>query len=449
MRHRQIDLHQTDINGHDSYDQLCALASSGGLTASEWSRLADHLKVCSQCREELAKYQEIGTFGMALIAPTDPSLDLENEWSPESAVAKLMRRLQEQKESDIALDATPALVPMGNSRHWLPAMCFSHLNAALPYAAVIVLFATISVSLYFLGIRIAEQRSNARSQSGVQPVASLYALSRERADLQHELQSRSAKMESLSRELQEAKVAVTALEARKEATDETINRLERSSTDQEAENNVLRSQYRTAEQERLAISEKLKESEAILFSVQRNFDLLRDQHAADLVHIASLENQIGSVPHQPQRVDYVEARQLPSAGPELADLMGARDLFIADVYDIDKTGLPKKPFGRVFYTKGKSLLFYAFDLDRQPGVKAASTFQVWGRRGYGDTHPLNMGMMYLDNETSKRWMLKFSDTKALSQVDAVFVTIEPYGGSDAPKGRQLLYASLRTPANHP
>ena len=82
-------------------------------------------------------------------------------------------------------------------------------------------------------------------------------------------------------------------------------------------------------------------------------------------------------------------------------------------------------------------------------MKAASTFQVWGRRGYGDTRPLNMGMMYLDNETSKRWTLKFSDTKALSQVDAVFVTIEQHGGSDAPKGRQLLYASLRTPANHP
>jgi anti-sigma-K factor RskA len=88
-------------------------------------------------------------------------------------------------------------------------------------------------------------------------------------------------------------------------------------------------------------------------------------------------------------------------------------------------------------------------LDRQPGVKTASTFQVWGRRGYGDTHPLNMGMMYLDNETSKRWMLKFSDAKALSQVDAVFVTIEPHGGSNEPKGRQLLYASLRTPPNHP
>ena len=449
MRHKQPDIHQTDTNGHDPYDQLCALASSGALTASEWSRLADHLKVCSQCREELAKYQEIATLGLSLIAPIDPSLDVESEWSPESAVAKLMRTLQEQEESDAGPATRPDVATIGRSRRWLPTMPLSHLNTALPYAALVVLLAVISASLYFAGIRIGERRANAYSQSSIQPIASLETLSRERTEVEHELQSRSAKMESLFRELQDAKAAVSTLASRKKATDETINRLERTSTDHEIEDNLLRSQYRTAEQERLAVSETLKASEANLLTLQRNFDLLRDQHAADLVHIASLENKIGSISHEPQRVDYVEARQLPSNEPELADLMGARDLFIADVYDIDKTGLPQKPFGRVFYTKGKSLLFYAFDLDRQPGVKTASTFQVWGRRGYGDTHPLNMGMMYLDNETSKRWMLKFSDAKALSQVDAVFVTIEPHGGSNAPKGRQLLYASLRTPPNHP
>jgi hypothetical protein len=449
MRHKQPDIHQTDTNGHDSFDQLCALASSGALTASEWSRLADHLKVCSQCREELAKYQEIGTFGLSLIAPTDPSLDVESEWSPESAVAKLMRTLQEQEESDARPATRPVLATMGNSRRWLSTMSLSHLNTALTYAAVVVLFAVISTSLYFSGIRIGERRANAHSQSSIQPIASVEALSRERTELEHELQSRSAKMEFLSRELQDANAVVGTLASRKKAMDETINRLERTSRDHEVENNLLRFQYRTAEQERLAVNETLKASEANLLTLQRKFDLLRDQHAADLEHIASLESKIGSISHQPQQVDYVEARQLPSNEPELADLMGARDLFIADVYDIDKTGLPQKPFGRVFYTKGKSLLFYAFDLDRQPGVKTASTFQVWGRRGYGDTHPLNMGMMYLDNETSKRWMLKFNDAKALSQVDAVFVTIEPHGGSNAPKGRQLLYASLRTPPNHP
>src|SRR5712671_4772845 len=171
MRHKQPDIHQNDTNGHDPYDQLCALASSGALTASEWSRLADHLKVCNQCREELAKYQEIGTFGMSLIAPTHPSLDVEREWSPESAVAKLMRTLQEQEESDAGPATRPVVATMGSSRRWLPTMPLSHLNTALPYAAVVVLFAVISTSLYVSGIRIGQQRENARSQSGIQPVA--------------------------------------------------------------------------------------------------------------------------------------------------------------------------------------------------------------------------------------------------------------------------------------
>ena len=60
--------------------------------------------------------------------------------------------------------------------------------------------------------------------------------------------------------------------------------------------------------------------------------------------------------------------------------MGARKLYIADVFDVDSGSRTRKPFGRVFYTQNKSLIFYAFDLDHEPGVKNASTFQVWGQR---------------------------------------------------------------------
>jgi len=60
--------------------------------------------------------------------------------------------------------------------------------------------------------------------------------------------------------------------------------------------------------------------------------------------------------------------------------MGARDLYIAEVYDVSTDGATQKPYGRVFYTKGRSLVFYAYDLDQQAGAKNA-TFQAWGRRG--------------------------------------------------------------------
>ena len=82
-----------------------------------------------------------------------------------------------------------------------------------------------------------------------------------------------------------------------------------------------------------------------------------------------------------------EASQIPGSGlnqPGGVAIDGSGNLYIADIMDVDGTGNSRKPFGRVFYTKTKSLIFYAYDLDRQPGVKRASTFQVWGRTGSGD-----------------------------------------------------------------
>jgi hypothetical protein len=81
--------------------------------------------------------------------------------------------------------------------------------------------------------------------------------------------------------------------------------------------------------------------------------------------------------------------QLLAHDRDIRDLMGARDLYVAEVYDVGDNGTTKKPYGRVFYTKGKSLIFYAYDLDQQ-GIKRAITFQAWGRRGPDRQQALNL-----------------------------------------------------------
>ena len=128
--------------------------------------------------------------------------------------------------------------------------------------------------------------------------------------------------------------------------------------------------------------------------------------------------------------------------------MGARDLYIAEVYDVAGTGVTKKPYGRVFYTRGKSLIFYAYDLD-QAAVKRVNTFQAWGRRGPDREQAVNLGIFYEDNASRKRWILKFDDPKTLAQIDAVFVTVEPNGGSHKPSSKPLLFAYLKINPNHP
>jgi len=130
-------------------------------------------------------------------------------------------------------------------------------------------------------------------------------------------------------------------------------------------------------------------------------------------------------------------------------LMGARELYVAEVIDVGKDAATKKSYGRIFFTKGKSLIFYAYDLDRQPGVKNASTFQVWGQRGPDREQALNLGVLYEDSVSKKRWILKFDDPQKLAQIDAVFVTVEPNGGSAKPSSKPFLYAYLKVNPNHP
>ena len=134
---------------------------------------------------------------------------------------------------------------------------------------------------------------------------------------------------------------------------------------------------------------------------------------------------------------------------DIRELMGARDLYIAEVHDVAGNAETDKTYGRVFYTKGKSLIFYAYDLDQEAGLKSASTFQAWGRRGTDKQRALSLGVFYEDNTIKKRWILKFNDPKALATIDAVFVTVEPNGGSHHPSGKELLFAYLRVNPNHP
>jgi hypothetical protein len=144
-----------------------------------------------------------------------------------------------------------------------------------------------------------------------------------------------------------------------------------------------------------------------------------------------------------------QQQELLAHDRDIRELIGARDLYVAEVYDVARTGATQKPYGRVFYTKGKSLIFYAYDLDQQTVAKNANTFQVWGRRGPDREQAFPLGIFYEDNASKKRWVLKLDDPKLLAQIDAVFVTVEPNDKSRKPSGKPLLFAYLRVDPNHP
>jgi hypothetical protein len=171
-------------------------------------------------------------------------------------------------------------------------------------------------------------------------------------------------------------------------------------------------------------------------------DLLRFTTGGDLV--AELTR---AAKDQEQTID--QQQEFLSHDRDTRELMGARDLYITEVYDVARTGETQKAFGRLFYTRGKSLVFYAYDLDQQPGRKDARAFKAWGHRGRDRKEALNLGVFYEDNISKKRWELKFNDSRTSQQIDAVFVTVKPHGGSEKPSGNPFLFAYLKLGPNHP
>ena len=213
----------------------------------------------------------------------------------------------------------------------------------------------------------------------------------------------------------------------------------------------LRSE-RDAVQARLQkLQSDLADSQATAAGLRQEVALLRnhaDDLAANLVadhmRLTEISAELNAKSEALER-----EQQLLAAGRDIRNLMGARNLHIVDVYDTDMKGNNRRAFGRVFYTEGKSLLFYAFDLSKGSASDAKQSFQAWGERFGNGREAVNLGIFFVDDKTQKRWTLKVDDPALLAQIDSVFVTVEQPGGGKKPSGHRLLYAYLSNSANHP
>jgi hypothetical protein len=230
--------------------------------------------------------------------------------------------------------------------------------------------------------------------------------------------------------------------------------LEDRSNDLSIVNSQAEGRLQAVSQQRDALNAQLQ-SEAQAFEGDRaELTKLRTERDETLLRTASMEarNKELDIENREQERRLKDAEQYLSSDRDIRELMGARKLYIADVFDVDGSSRTQKPFGRVFYTQGKSLIFYAFDLDRQTKILNASSFQVWGQREAPEgeqASPMNLGIFYMDSEANRRWVMRFDDPKQLAEIDAVFVTVEPHGGSQKPTSKPFLYALLRNEANHP
>lgn len=436
----------SEMGPHDEFLELCALSTSGELTDEEQKNLQGHLAECPDCRQALKEFEAAASIGVPLL---HSQLSGHDSSEPGVAPSELSRANPprttehvEPKEREAVQWSSGLRLPNGNGHRQLPL----HWNYVwMPFAAAVVLTVALGIYSYQFGKHKGQEVAQIRLNTpAVSPDTRVDALERQLSDVSHErevlkaqLAQRDATITGLQRQVTEQAAVLGEVKNAQGSLEQTLQ------NDQAEKQQVA--------QERTSIIQKLDAAQASLQKTQAELDALRQQRSQDQSRAESLEAQIrdlhGQLRDQEQTVG--KQQELLAHDRDIRDLMGARDLYIAEVYDVARDGQTQKPYGRVFYTKGKSLIFYAYDLDQQPGLKNASTFQAWGSHGPDRQKATSLGVFYEDNLAKKRWVLKFDDPKKLEQIDAVFVTVEPNGGSHKPSGKPLLFAYLKVDPNHP
>jgi hypothetical protein len=439
---------------HEQFLELCAASIAGELTGGERKKLIEHLKSCAACRKALEQFKISAKASIPAaadeiheVAGMDPPLPTEK------AEAAFFARFDE--EGGFRTSETnnrPAELAMGPDRREPNAPSGAEWGQLwMPLVAIILFGLALGVASYRIGIRRGVETAAVQQNDG-----SLARLEEQLSDAGHEREQFRTEVAARDRSIAELRkeiVEVSASTKRKEGA--TIDR-EKTTDSQRIESaavklEALQRQLDAEQLERSRQATRAAEMEARLNELSKQ---LKENQVAVVQQKRDLDEREGTINQQKRQLDDQEGtigrqQDLLAHDRDVREVMGARNLYVVDVYDIAGTGETNKPYGRLFYTKGQKLLFYAYDLDQAAGLKRASTFQAWGQRGPDKNHALNLGIFYEDNAANKRWVLKSNDPKTLAEIDAVFVTVEPDAHSHKPRGKEVLFAYLRIDPNHP
>ena len=412
---------------HQEFVTLCALFYSGEISEEEWALLQIHMGFCDSCHDRFLEYERITSDVIpAMAASAASDLDNASEESPNSIKAAEQRLMSHLNSTSVEQER-----PRRRRIGW-----------QVPGA----LIAACAIGLACLaGMRFIH---NQRQSTG-QPVAAVSAQepptrpvpSTQETDAERALEQSQQEVASLRQQ-------ISLSEDRFKQSSLTTASIEKQLQAEQAQRNQISGQIEALDQQLAAAQTEARSLRDKLASASTDIT----QQAA---RATALETKVHELTVSLEEKDVAindKDRMLAldkdflAHDRDIRDLIGARNLYIADIFDMNENGKTAKPFGRIFYTEDRSLVFYGFDLEKQPGLKQNVAFQVWGSSS--DKPAVSLGLFYQD-DTHKRWVLRCNDAKTLARLNMVFVTVEPPGGSERPTGKQLLRAYLQIQPNHP
>jgi hypothetical protein len=400
---------RSGLPGHEEYEALAALAAGGRLEGAEFNDFRTHLKDCSECR---ADYQEFrGLVTQALPQAQGTFRQKLAEILTRPAEYSRERFLRRARAEGVVFPSQVEAPARSSSWYLRPSAVLA------PIAAVAVV--AIGLSAYRLG------------------------------DTPHTAQPTDA---ASAQQLTELKGQNAALIA-------SLSRLNDSLAHDQREISNLRSQLGSESQRRGAATsssqnaqllDEARDQEKLLAAAKDEAARINQLRVDDEASLVEQQARITELSYKLRIASATldQERQLAAAGKDVRELIASRQLHVIDVRDTDPNGNPREAFGRVFLTEGKSLTFYAFDLNQDSGVQAKSSFQVWAVPEAGKSVPRSLGSLHLDAKAQGRWVLRVEKPDLVKEISSVFVTVEPTAGGKQPSGEKMLYAYLGE-ANHP
>jgi hypothetical protein len=406
---------------HERYELLCAMAATGQLDPDDQTDLTLHIETCEACRKTREEFAEVVQELAGEGSRAEESVGIGNRTGNGSGFVEFARS-QGLRFSNGAARVLGAQQTHG----WSP--------LRLQYAAalgVLVVGISIGFAVKASADRKAAQMSNPTATHLVEagaaqtPIPDLSASRKQIAELQSELDGarvREAEIPALKQKVVDSAREHDAVNAVIAQRDSTIQALQATLADGQA---------------------KLEGANGTIASLIAKNDQAIAGLTSEREHSTELAEELRNAKEAAE-----QDRELSAATTEVRALMGARRLFMVDVYDGSDMARANRSFGRVFYSEGKSLIFYAFDLNKIRDPKHV-TFEAWAEQDKDPKHARHLGDFYIDDVAQQRWVMKVNDPEKLKAIDAIYVTVESGRGTTRPSGQKLLYAYLGGQPNHP
>jgi hypothetical protein len=425
---------------HEHYQEICAIASIGQASGAELAELQQHMVSCSECRQRYSDFMEIQASHYAVTTEYPELSASEATACIDSAL--LRERFFKRAESQgivFSHAGTETPLPEPRIRLFTPKTWPVLVARA---AAAMLLAGAVGLSGYYLGGPRLRPASVTQHSSDSPNTAQVDANGQQ---LRSRLASLEAANLSLATELESLKSSYARASS-------AIARLQDNNAETEKQRSALSADLKARDETIDKLQKRVEESQAAVASVRAELETAQGGRAEDQASLIESQVRIRDLSEQlAEKSNALEReKELLAAGRDVRELMASRNLHIVDVFDTDPKGKTRPAFGRIFLTEGKSLIFYAYDLNDPRVQSAGYHYRVWGKREGPSQRARSLGIFYSDDKSQKRWVLQYDDPKVLQEIDSVFVTLEPPNGNPTqPKGDKLMYAYLRGQANHP